>query len=97
MKRIIKHVKNDKSLWKAIRLRFYTICAAFSVMWVLTGSPITSAGLTVAQQSVSFGVHYWFEKNEEKEISIREEVRKVKRDVDKMPKEYEKHSPDDFL
>jgi len=90
MKRVINKVKSDKSLWKAIRLRFFTICAAFSVMWVITGSPVTSVGLTAAQQSVSFGVHYLFEKNEEQEV--KQVMKEVKRKEDaELHKEFMKH------
>lgn len=87
MKTIIAKIKQDKSLWKAVRLRFYTILTALGTMYVITGNPITSVGLTAAQQTVSFGIHYVFEEQERKnkleEINIQQEMRKVKRRLDK--------------
>jgi len=97
-KRIIKELEKNPSLWKAIRLRFLTICAAFSVMWAITGSPVTSVGLTAAQQSVSFGVHYLFEENEKNNLT-KFELSKIKRKIDaqRMPEEWKKHGVDAFL
>jgi len=97
--RILREVKKNPSLWKAIRLRFLTVCAAFSVMWLITGSPVQSVGLTAAQQTVSFGVHYAFEENERKKLS-RMELKELKKEIEKnegMPKEWKEHGVDDFL
>lgn len=62
---MINKIKNNKSLWHTIRLRFYTLIATFTVMWFVTGSPMNGLAITGVQQGVSFGVTYWFENKEE--------------------------------
>lgn len=89
MKRILKPIKNNPSLWKAIKLRFLTIIFALSATYFITGSPIASISVTSVQQSGSFVIHYLFEENERKKPKEKE--------VESMPEEYKKHLPDHFL
>ena len=88
--RILNEIKKNKSLWYAIRLRFYTIISTFTVLWFITGNPVTSIGATTVQQSVSFGVSYWFDSKECKPKPKEPEQRT-------MDKEWKEYGIDNFL